>query len=84
MSVHCTAVFVRALGVEYAEYVCLTADETQVSFDALAQLHSAVQGVTHHNHLVVTARRREYLVPAVFCDDEHLKHAENAAVKQRP
>ena len=52
-----TAVFVRALGVEYAKYVRLTADEAQISLDALAKLHSAVQGVTHHNHFVMTARR---------------------------
>ena len=69
-----TALFVGALGVEYAEYVRLAADEAQVSLDALAQLHSAVQGVTHHNHLVMTARRREYLVPAVFCSDNVIQH----------
>ena len=57
MSVHDTAVFVGALGVEYAKYVRLAADEAQISLDALAKLHSAVQGVTHHNHFVMTARR---------------------------
>ena len=66
MRINSTGVLVRALAVEHGEDVGLTADEAQVSLDALSQLHATVRSVRHHNHLVVTARRREHLVTAVL------------------
>ena len=57
MRMHSAGAFVGALAVEHGEDVGLTADEAQVSLDALSQLHATVRSVRHHYHLVVTARR---------------------------
>jgi len=42
----------RALGVNQFQHVRRTTDETKVLLDALADMHSPVQGTRYHQHLV--------------------------------